>query len=149
VIATIALLRERRQSRHAGAATRVTVAQLRAGGVAGRIPAGAAVGSSPTGGSHSLGSPGPVGGSGPFGGSADAMPRPAAFVSPAAFGGPAGAPDPSVYPDAPDLPGDNPDATSRIAMSGFPGPAAHPFRASEIAARDDLFTHRGHEAPDR
>lgn len=43
VIATIALLVERRQSRHARAPTGVTVAQLRAGGVAGRSPSGTSV----------------------------------------------------------------------------------------------------------
>ena len=118
VIATIALLIERRQSRHTGATARVTVAQLRAG-------AGEASGSAATIGSSPAVAP-----------TTDPVPpdpRPAAAQ-----------PDTSATP-----PEDNPDVTSRIAMPGFPGATVQPFRPSEIAVEEDLFTHHGHEPPDR
>ena len=102
VIATIALLIERRQSRHAGQATRVTVAQLRAG-------------------------------------AARPTPAPEPVAAPAVSTGTAPIPRSE----------DNPDVTSRIAMPGFPGAAAAPFRPSEIAVEEDLFTHHGQEPPDR
>jgi hypothetical protein len=119
LIATIALLVERRQSRHAGTATRVTVAQLQAGGVVGRAPVSAWLGSG------------------------GAVPVPAASVTPMTD---------QVAPSAQmagDVLGDNPDATARIAVPGSAGPAAQPFRPSQISVDGDLFTHRGPEAPDR
>ncbi len=41
------------------------------------------------------------------------------------------------------------DVTARIAISGFSDATPRPFRASEILVKDELFTHRGPEAPDR
>ncbi|SDO21366.1 hypothetical protein SAMN04515671_0168 [Nakamurella panacisegetis] len=64
-------------------------------------------------------------------------PRPAAATS---------APAP---PAASTEPADNPDVTSRVAMPGFPGATVQPFRPSEIAVDEDLFTHHGVEPPDR
>lgn len=130
VIATMALLVDRRASRHAGGATQVTVAQLRAGGVVGLAGPGASVGPAGTVDPPSR---------------AEAVATgavPSAPVTP----GPGWGGSSAVAEGEPSV--DNPDATSRIAIPGFPGPAL-PFRPSEIAVEEDLFTHRGQEAPDR
>lgn len=122
VVATIALMIDRRKSRHAGAATRVTVAQLRAG-------AGAATPTPAT--------------------PAPSAPTPAAGVMPPEPSGPpmASGPEQTSNGEVPrlaDVDDEQPEVTTRIAM---PGMTPHPFRPSEISTEEDLFTHRGPEGP--
>lgn len=126
-VATMALLIERRQSRHTGAGARVTVAQLRAGMASSSMPVAGLPASSLAGG-------------------------PAVVVTSVTRVD--GAEHPAAQWVRPEESGEevlavNPDVTSRIAIPGFPGGAVHPFRPSEIDVDDDLFTHRGLEAPDR
>lgn len=117
VIATIALMLDRRRSRHSGA-SRVTVAQLKAGSTE-PSPSARVDG---------------------------VMVKP---VMAAASGTP---PDRNAVDSgsehSPSTGGQSAEVTSRIAVAGFPGSEWHPFRPDEIALEEDLFTHRGPQAPD-
>ncbi len=144
VIATVALMIDRRTSRHSGVGARVTMAQLRAkepGGPA--VPAAYVspfVAITDTGGASETGR--------------HAVVKPATEHRVVASPGDIVAADAQsvslTSQDVSSTAGDvNPDVTSRIVMPGGPGEQRTPFRPSEIAVEDDLFTHRGPEAPDR
>lgn len=125
VIGTIALMVDRRSARHTGTA-RVTVAQLRA---ASGEPSPAArvdgtVGVAPA--------------------RRDRLLAPARRDRSPAPGTPSTAEAASVDGRVPPADGAA-DVTSRIAIPAIPGV---PFRPEEIAVEEDLFTHRGPQAPD-
>jgi hypothetical protein len=110
VIGTIALMIDRRASKHGGIASRVTVAQLRARDT-------------------------------------ELDETPGAPLTPLDEADSTDGPDSADAPGI-DGAGENPDVTSRIAMTRFPEDNPT-FRPSEIAVEEDLFTHRGLESPDR
>lgn len=144
VIATIALMVDRRKSRHSGVAARVTVAQLRANEPDGQpvptayvSPFGASSAGAPSTGAartgrHSAVATAPPGGAATLDGGAPQVPN----VVPAGEGGPSGTEQ-------------APDVTSRISIPGLGQEHPMPFRPSEIVVEDELFTHRGPAAPDR
>jgi hypothetical protein len=148
VVATIALMIDRRKSRHGEVQTRVTVAQLRAKDTEGEpVPSAyispfgtlAGVGGVSETGRHATVRPAQVDAGPPSESDDPTAAAPAAAMSEAQDG-------PVTRDTNPDT---NPDVTSRIAMPSAPQEQPIPFRPSEIAVEDDLFTHRGPEAPDR
>ncbi len=128
LVATIALMISRRDSWRAVLPAGVTVGQLRAGSH--RNPPVALAGG------HRFVAGYPA--SGHQGGSVDPVDSP---------GGDRGAADGGGESESVD--DANPDVTSRIAMARFPVMPPRPFRLSEIALHDDLFTHRAAETPDK
>ncbi len=135
VVATVALMIDRRASRHGAVGSGVTVAQLRAKGPEGEPVPSAYV--SPFG---SLTGDGRV----PSTGRHSAVGHAVGAGMP---GGPAAGPVRDGVPDA--VAEVNPDETTRIALPGIRDEHAIPFLPSDITVEDDLFTHRGPEAPDR